>query len=241
MLNETPRRSRSNWSSLPHSSLRWPAFTSRCRVHRTPVAEDVARGPLPVRAVAGRLFYRRSGRQRGMTLVELLVAVSVVGVLVSISLPALAVARRAAWGVHCQASHSQLGTAFTQYRSDSRELMPVCYTLADVRTGQLQPFAAVGAYLAVAPPTDGAQALEAGQPYRCKCDKDLGPAAGYSYLYAPILLCGTLIGQPPESIARSVCRSLDARPDEMLLRDWGAWHAQRRNQLRSDGAVVSGP
>ncbi|MBX9718896.1 MAG: prepilin-type N-terminal cleavage/methylation domain-containing protein, partial [Microbacteriaceae bacterium] len=93
VLNETPRRSRSNWLSLPHSSLRWPAFTSRCRVHRTPVAEDVARGPLPVRAVAGRLFYRRSGRQRGMTLVELLVAVSVVGVLVSISLPAVRVRR----------------------------------------------------------------------------------------------------------------------------------------------------
>lgn len=57
-------------------------------------------------------------RQRGFTLIELLVVIAIIALLVSILLPALAGARRAARVTVCQANLNQLGTAIQSYAAD---------------------------------------------------------------------------------------------------------------------------
>lgn len=61
---------------------------------------------------------RRTVRPRAFTLVELLVVVSIIGVLAGMLLPALAAAKRKAHGIRCTANLKQFGLAFELYAGD---------------------------------------------------------------------------------------------------------------------------
>ena len=61
----------------------------------------------------------RSRREKGFTLVELIVTVSVISVLMSIIIPAIAGVRRQANQVVCMSNMRQLGFAFVCYASDN--------------------------------------------------------------------------------------------------------------------------
>jgi prepilin-type N-terminal cleavage/methylation domain-containing protein/prepilin-type processing-associated H-X9-DG protein len=67
---------------------------------------------------------QRPTRQRGFTLVELLVIVAVIALLIGILLPTLADARRQARTVFCLANMSQLGVAMQIYADRNREFLP---------------------------------------------------------------------------------------------------------------------
>lgn len=62
----------------------------------------------------------RYNSDRGFTLVELLVVIGIIAVLISILLPALAKARRAANTLACQSNLRQLGIGLTMYANDNR-------------------------------------------------------------------------------------------------------------------------
>jgi len=69
---------------------------------------------------------RRSGRSRvGFTLAELLIVIAIIAVLISILLPSLSAARRAANASKCLASLRDLGLAFQQYAQDNKRAFPV--------------------------------------------------------------------------------------------------------------------
>jgi len=76
-------------------------------------------------------------RRRGFTMIELIVSVAVIGVLISMLLPALGGARESARGVMCTSNLRQLVTAWRVYANENNGFaMPLAYTsLAAVGTG----------------------------------------------------------------------------------------------------------
>jgi len=66
-------------------------------------------------------------RQRGFTLVELLVVIGIIALLISILLPALNKARRAAQAVACMSNMRQLGLAMQGYALENRNYLPQAF------------------------------------------------------------------------------------------------------------------
>lgn len=70
---------------------------------------------------------RPTGRRVGITLIELLVAVSIVGILIALLMPAVQYAREASRRLSCQNNLRQLGIACTLYHDASR-CLPISVT-----------------------------------------------------------------------------------------------------------------
>ena len=63
-------------------------------------------------------------KRQAFTLIELLVVISIISLLISILLPALASARKSAQGVQCQSNMRQVGLVFFTYTNDYKDVVP---------------------------------------------------------------------------------------------------------------------
>jgi len=79
--------------------------------------------PVPPPAAAPSSLLRRQDR-RAFTLVELLVVIGIIALLISILLPTLNAARRAAYVVQCSSNMKQIATALLMYTQDNKGKLP---------------------------------------------------------------------------------------------------------------------
>lgn len=67
----------------------------------------------------------QAGRQLiQFTLIELLVVIAIIGILASLLLPALSMAKESAYGIVCKSNMKQFGTAFVNYAGDFKGYLP---------------------------------------------------------------------------------------------------------------------
>ena len=114
-------------------------------------------------------------QRQAFTLVELLVVIGIIAVLISILLPALQRARRAAQDVKCQSNLRQIGQAALMYATEWRGVMPRANT--EVMVGLVKAI------------DDWAVTVE---PYLRRIPEGVDPALAYRT--DPILACPSFTG-----------------------------------------------
>ena len=135
---------------------------------------------------------RRSGPQPsvpsslpGFTLVELLVVIAVIGVLVSLLLPAVQAAREAARRSSCQNNLRQLGVAIHNFENATKTFPPASWavsTTGDPWSGQAR----------ILPYVEGDtlfQKVDFSQSYNAAANKNLFPPYGVAALKVEVLVC----------------------------------------------------
>jgi prepilin-type N-terminal cleavage/methylation domain-containing protein/prepilin-type processing-associated H-X9-DG protein len=76
---------------------------------------------------------------RAFTLVELLVVISVIGLLMGLLVTALGKARKSANRTYCMANLHQIGIAMRSYLDDNRDIFPICSAMPWVNTDANSP------------------------------------------------------------------------------------------------------
>ena len=118
---------------------------------------------------------------RGLTIVEMLAVIGVIGILMSLIVPTASGIRKEAQSVACQSNLRQLFTAFDMYRSTIKGQLPMCDFLP-----ASTPEGPQGGLVAVLGKTIGTD----NKCWFCPGDddEDGSIAAGTSYVYMPGLL-----------------------------------------------------
>lgn len=127
---------------------------------------------------AARSLAKHPNRRHGFTLVELLVVISIIGLLIGILLPVMAKVRGAAEKVTCSSSLRQLGLVIESYTIENKEIYPVARYMPE-------PFVSSSPHPPLMEALDGYldQEGEEGKVYQCPDDDQVYDLAGISYEY----------------------------------------------------------
>jgi prepilin-type N-terminal cleavage/methylation domain-containing protein/prepilin-type processing-associated H-X9-DG protein len=133
---------------------------------------------------------------RAFTLVELLVVISVIGLLMGILVPALGKARKTANRTYCKANLRQIGVAIRSYLDDNRDIFPLCSAMPWEITDTNSPFYAPPITKVLGP------ILKEPKVFICKSDntqKYYLRTGNTSYWYSGVTMAG-----PPGLAGRTI-------------------------------------
>ncbi|MCC6429161.1 MAG: prepilin-type N-terminal cleavage/methylation domain-containing protein [Phycisphaerales bacterium] len=186
----------------------------------------------------------RAGSPRGaFTLIELLVVISVIAVVISITLPALAGSKEAARRVKCLANLKGIGVGIELYLNDYKRVFPYVLPFSNDASSDNDKslLDLIGNYVDATTPYKGPDELfNASDPWTCPSDRtsddeksNFGPTwreFGTSYEFIPgeiMLLIEMATGLKDTS--RGVSKAYESR-DWPVLRDMDNWHTTRRKE-----------
>ena len=125
-------------------------------------------------------------KRRGITLIELLVALAIIGVLLALALPTLSWARRSAERAGCLANLRGTGQAMQLYRNDFDDVLPFALTPVRLHRDMVNPLDILAPYLDAPIPRIVDGEIIATRPFACPADRSVEEgwrAHGWSYLY----------------------------------------------------------
>jgi len=161
------------------------------------------------------------GNRSAFTLIEMLLAVSIVCLLLAIALPVLNSARAMSRQTQCMNNLRQIGLGTIAYRDAYKGLVPFALggVGGDGRIEALNALSTFGGW--------GPTAIDA--PDRLLvCPDDQGRAAlagsSYKYMLSPLLFMALADG--PESASLVVGRFVEQRPNEFVFRDDFRFHGK---------------
>lgn len=195
------------------------------------------------RALVGQL-----GR-KAFTLIELLVVITIIGILVSITLPTISKVKETTKRVKCLTNLKGFGVAFELYRTANKDLLP--YVLP-FHNSQFPPnpndpslLTVLEGYMDATPPYyDENGVLVVTEPYICPSDTDgVGLQTGFSYEYWPgALMIAREIFRADPRPAPTVTKFYELNPDYPVLFDANPWHPGRPKKyvVDADGNLREG-
>ncbi len=157
---------------------------------------------------------------RAFSLIELIVVIAIMGVVVSIVLPALSSAKSSAEKVGCLANLRSQGQGVVLYMDAGDGLLPFADLYMDARAGLIEPYASVAPFLDIGPP--GVDSTS--DVWVCPSDDDVFRDLGTSYLYAPYSVFA-FTGHMADP-RRWVTRFVMDDPGSVLFQDTFGYHAR---------------
>lgn len=170
----------------------------------------------------------RKSKNRGFSLVELVIVVAIIGLLATLAMPQVDRMIDRSKSVSCMSNLRQIGVAVTSYMADNEGKYPSIETNPD---NPVYP--------------DGVEALpiwEALEPYgvtkgvlKCPSDKSYITTRGSSYQWRPII-DDELSVNPVIYGRRGFAFTVNPR-FVTICSDYEPWHFNRSNRLKGDGSV----